>query len=67
MLGLAALAAVGITSFSMLIIPVLVFATLATVFGAVGVKRHKPGYAIAGLTLGMLEILGAFMMLALLL
>ena len=66
-LGLAFIAGVGATSFSLLVIPVFIFAALATVFGAIGVKRHKPGYAIAGMTLGLLEIVGGFLLLALLL
>jgi hypothetical protein len=66
-LGLAFIAGVGITSFGLLVIPVFIFATLATVFGAIGIKRHKPGYAIAGMSLGLLEIVGGFMLLVLLL
>ena len=66
-LALVCIGGVAITSFSLLLIPVFLFATLAAVFGAIGVKRHKPGYAIAGMTLGMLEIVAGFLLLALLL
>jgi len=65
MLALACLAAVGITSFQLLLIPVFVFATIAAIMGAIGIKRLKPGYAIIGMVVGLLAIVGGFMTLAL--
>ena len=64
MLSLVSLAALGITLFELLVIPVFIFALLAAVFGAIGIRRHKPGYAITGLVLGILAMVGGFIVLA---
>lgn len=63
-LSLACLIALSITSVQFFIIPALAFATLATVLGAVGLKRMKPGYAIAGLVVGLIELVAGFAVLA---
>jgi hypothetical protein len=52
--------AVSAASFPLFLIPAFVFAVAATVFGAIGIKRHRRGFAILGLALGLLEIIGGF-------
>ena len=63
-LSLACLIALSITSVQFFIIPALAFATLATILGAVGIKRMKPGYAIVGLIVGLIELVAGFAVLA---
>jgi hypothetical protein len=64
LLSLVCLAAAGITSFPILVTAVFLFGILAAIFGAIGIRRIKPGYAIIGLVLGILAITGGFMVLA---
>ncbi|MEO6834145.1 MAG: hypothetical protein ABI378_15680 [Chitinophagaceae bacterium] len=63
-LSLACFIALSITSVQFFIIPALAFATLATVLGTVGLTRMKPGYAIIGLVVGLIEIVAGFAVLA---
>jgi hypothetical protein len=56
----AAFVAFSVTSFQFFIIPALVFAVGAVIFGAIGMKRHKRGFAIAAMVLGFIEIIAAF-------
>ncbi len=64
MAALVCFAALGITGAGFFIIPILVFATAAAVFGAIGFRRLKSGYAIIGLILGLLTIVGGFIALS---
>lgn len=66
LLGFVCFAALGITSAPFFVAPAIIFATLAVILGSVGIRRYKQGYAIFGLALGVLELLGAFIALALL-
>ncbi len=64
--GIAAFIALGLTATTAFLIPIFVGGIVATVAGAVALKRHKPVYAILGLTLGLLEIIGGIIALAIL-
>lgn len=58
------LVAFSITSFPFFIVPMLVFGVIAVVFGAIGMRRRKRGFAIAGFTLGLTAIVAGFAVLA---
>ncbi len=52
--------AFSLTFFPFFLIPGFIFSTAALVLGAKGLKRPKKGYAIAGLSMGILELLSGF-------
>lgn len=67
MLSLVCFGALALTAAPFFIAPAILFGGLAVVLGAIGIRHAKPGYAIAGLTLGIIEIAGALLALALIL
>lgn len=62
--SVVSLVAFSLSSFSFFIVPVIVFGIIAIVFGAVGIRRRKRGFAVAGLALGMLGLIAGFAVLA---
>ena len=64
--SLAFFVAASLTSFPLFIIPAFMFAVVAVVFGAIGIKRRKRGFALIGLALGLIEIVAGFFILAML-
>jgi hypothetical protein len=63
-LMLVSFTALALTSFPFFIVPAFIFAGLATVFGAIGIRRRKPGYAMIGMGLGILGMVAGFIVLA---
>jgi hypothetical protein len=61
---IASLIAFSLTSFAFFLVPVIVFSVIAVVFGAVGIRRRKPGFAIAGFVLGLIGLVAGFAVLA---
>ncbi|MBS1644858.1 MAG: DUF4190 domain-containing protein [Bacteroidetes bacterium] len=63
-LSLASFVAFALTGVEFFIFPALIFAGISVVLGAVGMKRMKPGYALAGMILGFLELIVGIVALA---
>lgn len=63
-LSLASFVAFALTGVEFFIFPALIFAGISVILGAVGMKRMKPGYALAGMILGFLELIVGIVALA---
>jgi hypothetical protein len=62
---IAAYAAFSLTFFPFFLIPGFLFSIASMVLGATGFRRPRNGYAIAGFTMGSLDLLAGFIYLIL--
>jgi len=65
MFFLLCLGAVALSSLELFLIPAFMLACAASILGAIGIKRRNPVFATLGLILGILEIVAAIIVLAL--
>lgn len=65
-LAFVSLGALALTTSPLFLISAFGFAIVATIFGSIGIHRSQRGFAIVGLALGLLAMVGGFIALALL-